>query len=171
MLSLLLGATNAHALIVSVEGQGDVPAEGMELTIDQAEEDELSGKTQMELKGNMLSTATPVTVTITRSETGVEDEFCCADQCTAGNGELSETKQFNPTGVVSWYAHYTPAPLSNVTVEYRFEAGGESRTITVHYIYDQEGVENVQSTTHKVRKTLKDGVVYIETENKTYTIL
>ena len=43
----LLMTINSHALVVSVEGQGDIPEEGMELTLTEAEEDILSGKMMM----------------------------------------------------------------------------------------------------------------------------
>ena len=73
------------ALIISVANYGDIPAEGMELTINEAEEDILSGDMLMKISGTLLST-NPLTVTITRSAEGLNDEFCCANQCTVGNG-------------------------------------------------------------------------------------
>ena len=113
------------ALIISVAGQGDIPAEGMELTINEAEEDILSGDMLMKLEGTLLCT-NPLTVTITRSAAGITDEFCCANQCTGGNGETSEDLSFTPDGMANWYIHYTPTPGSYETITYLFSDG--SRT-------------------------------------------
>ena len=88
-LILLLISSYAHALLVSVNGYDAVPEEGLSITIDKAEPDILSGKMQMGLKGNLICSST-LTVTITRTSTGLEDEFCLI-QCMEGNGETSQT--------------------------------------------------------------------------------
>ena len=144
---MLLWLTNADALIVSVNGSGDVPPEGLNLTIDQAGTDILTGEKRMELKGTLLSTA-PLQVTITRSEAGLTDEFCCAGQCTGGNGGKEETLRFSPSGLADWYAHYTPAPNSDITVIYTFSDGTDSRIVTVRYVYSTEGTAAVQADRH-----------------------
>ena len=158
------------ALIISVAGQGDIPAEGMELTINEAEEDILSGDMQMKVSGTLLST-NPLTVTITRSEEGLNDEFCCANQCTAGNGETSEDLSFTPDGMANWYIHYTPTPGSYQTITYLFSDGSESRSLTVHFDYTTQGIQNTDHSVDRVQKVLRDGILYIITDNKTYTIL
>ncbi|MBR0065466.1 MAG: hypothetical protein IJQ06_07740 [Paludibacteraceae bacterium] len=145
--AMLLWLTNADALIVSVNGSGDVPPEGMNLTIDQAETDILTGEKRMELQGTLLSTA-PLQVTISRPEAGLTDEFCCADQCTGGNGEKEETLHFSPSGATTWYAHYTPAPNSDVTITYTFSDGADTRTITVRYVYPTEGTAAIPAERH-----------------------
>ena len=73
----------------------------------------------------------------------------------------------------SWYAHYSPVPNSHETIVYTFTDANESLTITVHYFLGTEGMETVegQKTKDKSRKVLKDGILYIEKNNKTYTIL
>ena len=131
-LSLL--AMSANALIVSVNNYGDIEPEGMTITVTEAEEDLLSGKNQMNLTGTLL-TDNPLTVTIRRSEAGLDDEFCCANQCTTGNGLADETLSFQPNGMVNWFCHYTPAMNSDVTVRYTFHDGQDSLTLTVRYIY------------------------------------
>ena len=158
------------ALIISVAGQGDIPAEGMELTINEAEEDILSGDMQMKVSGTLLST-NPLTVTITRSAEGLNDEFCCANQCTAGNGETSEDLSFTPGGMANWYIHYTPTPGSYQTITYLFSDGSESRSLTVHFDYTTQGIQNTDHSVDRVQKILRDGILYIITDNKTYTIL
>ena len=92
---LLCVAPYANALIVSVQGHGEIPAEGLELTITEGEQDILSGKYQMSIYGNLLST-TPLTVTITRSAANLDDEFCCSERCTPGNQQSTETLYYTP---------------------------------------------------------------------------
>ena len=111
----------------------------------------------MSLEGSLLSDK-PLTVTITRSQAGIVDEFCCAGQCTAGNAQTTETRSFTPSGIVEWYIHYTPAPDSDVRV---------------HYIYEAQGIEplNAQPSSLKVRKILLDNHVYILHNKLKYQIL
>ena len=71
----LMWAMNANALIVSITGQGDIPAQGMELTLTEAEEDPLSGEKRMEINGTLLSSGA-LNVTIVRTAAGLNDEFC-----------------------------------------------------------------------------------------------
>ena len=158
------------ALIISVAGQGDIPAEGTELTVNEAYEDILSGDMQMKVSGTLLST-NPLTVTITRSAEGLNDEFCCANQCTVGNGETSEDLSFTPGGMANWYIHYTPTPGSYETITYLFSDGSESRSLTVHFDYTTQGIQNTDHSVDRVQKVLRDGILYIITDNKTYTIL
>lgn len=158
------------ALIINVAGQGDIPAEGMELTINEAEEDILSGDMLMKVSGTLLST-NPLTVTITRSAEGLNDEFCCANQCTVGNGKTSEDLSFTPDGMANWYIHYTPTPGSYETITYLFSDGSESRSLTVHFDYTTQGIQNTDHSVDRVQKVLRDGILYIITDNKTYTIL
>ena len=158
------------ALIISVANYGDIPAEGTELTVKEAYEDILSGDMQMKVNGTLLST-NPLTVTITRSAAGITDEFCCANQCTVGNKETSESLSFTPDGMANWYIHYTPTPGSYETITYLFSDGSESRSLTVHFDYTTQGIQNTDHSVDRVQKVLRDGILYIITDNKTYTIL
>lgn len=169
LLALCLICLNAHALIVSIDGLGDIPAEGLDTTLTTATIDLLSGETVMKLEGSLLATE-PLTVTITRSVAGLSDEFCCAGQCTSGNAETSETLQFTPGGMAQWYVHYMPVPGSDVRITYTFSAGGEERQLRVHYVYAAEGIESVRPT-DSVRKVLRDGHLYIVQPNNTLQIL
>lgn len=158
------------ALVISITGYDEIPEEGMELTINEAQEDIMTGDMQMKVEGSLICT-TPLTVTITRSTAGLKDEFCCAGQCTAGNGETTETLSFTPEGMAAWYIHYTPTPDSYETVTYLFNDGSESRSLTVHYDYTTQSVEQVQHPEVKTQKILRDGILYIIKNNKKYTIL
>lgn len=158
------------ALVISVTGYDDIPEEGMELTVNEAQEDILSGDIVMKVDGSLIC-SNPLTVTITRSAAGLTDEFCCAGQCTAGNGETTETLNFTPGGMASWYVHYTPTPGSYETITYLFDDGSENRTLTVHYDYTTQGVERIQNSEFRIQKVIQDGIIYIIKDNKKYTIL
>ena len=67
LLAALCMLQQAHALIVSVRGEGEVPEQGLELTVTEGEEDILTGQYTMELEGDLLTNAGSVTVQITRS--------------------------------------------------------------------------------------------------------
>lgn len=157
-------------LIINVAGFGEIPAEGLHIELTQAEEDPLTGEMRMDVNGTLLCSSA-LSVSITRSEAGLEDEFCCADQCTPGNGEQTELLAFMPGGMANWFAHYTPALNSDVNIVYVFSDGSETRTLTVRYLYSAEGIDAVQSKQTKMQKILKDGILYIEKDNKTYTVL
>ena len=156
------------ALIISVAGY-DIPAEGMDTTVTEAQCDVLSGKMQMSLDGSLISTA-PLTVTITRSAANLEDEFCCAGQCTTGNGETSQTLEFAPNGKASWYLHYYPQPDSDEQVTYTFSDGSESYQLRVRYAYKTQDIETI--TDHQspitVKKVLRDGIIYIISNDRIY---
>lgn len=157
-------------LIISISGLGEVPDEGMELTVTEATVDLLTNDPLMELDGNLLCSE-PLQVTITRSSSGLNDEFCCGITCHSGNGETSEVLEFTPGGMANWYVHYYPAPGSYETIQYTFTAGNESRTITVHFDYRAQGVESIQPSAFSIQKIMRDGILYIIHNNQTYTIL
>lgn len=160
----LLWTTNMHALIVSVDGYGDIPEEGLEITVTEAEEDILTGKPLVTIEGTLVNNGA-LNVTITRSITGISDEFCCAGECTAGNGQLTEILTFTPNGITNWFAHYEPAD-SFTTVVYTF-VGDQTRTLTVHYDVTQD-IETVDGLEPKARKILKDGIIYIINNDNIY---
>lgn len=158
------------ALVISVTGYEDIPEQGMEVTVNEAYEDILSGDMLMKVEGSLICT-NPLTVTITRSSEGLIDEFCCAGQCIGGNEETSQTLHFAPGGMASWYVHYTPTPGSYETITYLFDDGSENRTLTVHFDYTTQGVESIQNSEFRIQKVLRDGILYIIKDNKKYTIL
>lgn len=165
LLGCLLWAINANALIVSVNGQGDIPEEGMEITLTEARQDPLTDKLTVELDGTLLSTE-PLTVTISRSAAGIQDEFCCADVCKSGNGQTEETINYTPNGVASWFAHFSPAD-TYVTVVYTFSTATESRVLTVHYNVTQ-GLDDVQSEQTPCTKFIRNGLLFIQHGDKIY---
>ena len=170
LLLSLVWAINANALIVTVDEWGEVPEGGMEFRLEEAEEDPLTGELLMELKGTVLSNG-PLKVTIYRSSEGIIDEFCCAGQCTAGNGEKTEVLEFTPEGVANWFSHHTPkAGGDHEVVTYIFTDSVEERRVMVQYDYQAQAVESVNEEGENVQKVIKDGILYIIRNNKTYTI-
>lgn len=167
IVAMLWIAQAANALIVSTDEYGEVTEEGLEITIDEAETDLLTGLPLMELKGSISSNG-PVSVTIIRSQSGLEDQFCCADNCTNGNGGTSEDLQFTINGFAEWFVHYYPEVNTNVTVTYTFSDGSESRTLIVHYVYDTQAIEQISEEKGQAIKVLRDGLLYIIKNNKIY---
>lgn len=160
---------NTHALTVQVAEYGEVPAEGMEITVTDAYQDLLSGKITMGVEG-ALSYESSLTVTITRATTSLEDEFCCSGQCIPGNGQTIQSINYSPNSHTTWFAHYYPAADSQETIVYTFATETEIKTLTVHYNYSAEGVEEVK-TNNAGTKVIRNGILYIEKNNQTYTIL
>lgn len=160
-------ALNAQAIVVEVDGQGELTEEGMEFTVNEANIDPLSGLPVMSITGTLISNGA-LTVNITRSNAGITDEFCCAGQCQAGNGKTTQLLNYNPSGFATWYIHYNPAAGSNETITYTFSEGAESLTMTVHFNYDSQDVEQVSDTYKGTQKILKDGVVIIIKDDKVY---
>ena len=167
LLCLLL-TTNAHAITVSVEGQGEISEQGMELTLTTPEEDILTGDMMFKVEGSLICTG-QLTVSVERSVSGLSDEFCCAKQCIGGNEQSTEQLTFQPGGMADWYIHYTPANNSDVTVTYTFSDGTDSRRLTVHYTYTQD-IETISGQAPKARKIIRDGLLLIEHKDKIYNL-
>lgn len=170
ILMAIMAMQSANALTVSVQGEGEVLEEGLDLLITEGEVDILSGKYTMELNGTLLSATSQLTVQIYRSASGLEDEFCCSGNCTAGNGETVETKVFAVSGMANWYSHYVPTPGSDVTVRYVFDDGAEQRELRVHYVYSTEGLEEVQRDNVPCTKVLREGQVLIQSGEKLFDL-
>lgn len=169
-LTALLLMQSAQALIVSVKGEGEVSEEGMSLIITEGEEDILTGKYTMELEGDVLISSGELEMQIIRSANGLEDEFCCGNNCTAGNGETEETKTFNFNGKAQWYSHYVPIMGSNETIRYIFRDGEESLEVRVQYVYQTDAVSEVKDDKAATSKILRDGQVYILRDGQRFTV-
>ena len=165
MALISLISLHANALIVNVDGHGDIPEEGMEITISEAEEDLLTGELTVKLNGSLLCDEA-LTVTINRSVEGIVDEFCCAGACKSGNEETEETLHYTPDGMASWYAHFSPTD-TYVTVVYTFSTTSESRVLTVHYNVTQ-GLDEVQTDKAPCKKFIQNGLLFIHHNDKIY---
>lgn len=140
----LLCASQAKALIVSVDGYGEIE-DSLSLTIEEGEINPLTGLYEMEVKGHVLAASTSLNVTIRRSATELQDEFCCGGNCTAGNGQTEEVRQFSVSGLSTWFTHYSPAPNSDVTVSYTFDDGEQTLVLNVRYVRAAEGIDEVSA--------------------------
>lgn len=158
------------ALILNLAGYGEIPEEGLDLVVTEAEIDLTTDEPVMSLEGDLMADG-QLDVTITRSQSGIVDEFCCANQCTPGNKETTETRSFTPSGVTSWYIHYSPTPDSDVQITYHFADSEESRELRVRYIYSAQGIETIKNQKPEVQKILLDGHVYIISNHQIYQLL
>ena len=112
--------------------------------------DEDLEETLMEVRGQLYSDETEnITVTITRQNTGIIDQFCAAGNCIPGNGELNQVCEFTVgTAAIqrSWFTHYTPNKPSTEVIVYTFNDGvNPTIKLTVRYSYedDETAVEEV----------------------------
>jgi hypothetical protein len=102
----------------------------------------------MEVRGQLYSDESQnITVTITRQNTGVIDQFCAAGNCVPGNGELSQECEFT-IGTKpmqrSWFTHYTPIEAGNEVISYEFNDGvNPTIKLRIKYSYLMTAVEDV----------------------------
>ena len=120
------------------------------IVVSEYEYDEDLEEATMGVEGVMYSDETEnITVSITRSATGIFDQFCAAGNCVPGNSELTQELNFT-VGTLSsmrrWFTHYTVYEAGTETIAYTFDDGiNPTRTLTVKYSYNDENtaVEDV----------------------------
>ena len=157
------------ALILNLAGYGEIPEEGLDLVVTEAEIDQTTEEPMMSLKGNLLADG-QLDVTITRSQSGLTDQFCCGE-CLYGNGQTEQILQLSPQGPTDWNVHYYPTAKSDVQITYHFAEGEESRELRVRYIYSAQGIETIKNQKPEVQKILLDGHVYIISNHQIYQLL
>lgn len=123
--------------------------ENTTITVTEYEWDEDLEEALMEVKGQLYSDeSNNITVTITRQNTGVIDQFCAAGNCVPGNGELNQVCEFtigSNTMMRSWFTHYTPMEEGTEVINYEFNDGvNPSITLTIKYSYETTAVEDVE---------------------------
>ena len=120
------------------------------IVVSEYEYDEDLEEATMGVEGVMYSDDTQdITVSITRSATGIFDQFCAAGNCVPGNSELTQELNFT-VGTLSsmrrWFTHYTVYEAGTETITYTFDDGiNPTLTLTVKYSYNDENtaVEDV----------------------------
>ena len=120
------------------------------IVVSEYEYDEDLEEATMGVEGVMYSDETEnITVSITRSSTGIFDQFCAAGNCVPGNSELTQELNFT-VGTLSsmrrWFTHYTVYEAGTETIAYTFDDGiNPTLTLTVKYSYNDENtaVEDV----------------------------
>ena len=133
------------------------------IVVSEYEYDEDLEEATMGVEGVMYSDDTQdITVSITRSATGIFDQFCAAGNCVPGNSELTQELNFT-VGTLSsmrrWFTHYTVYEASTETIAYTFNDGiNPTLTLTVKYSYLDED-------------TAVEDVVVRPTDNAIYNLL
>ena len=127
--------------------------ENTTITITEYEWDEDMGEALMEVKGQLYSDESEnITVTITRQNTGIIDQFCAAGNCVPGNEELTQVCEFTiGTSAMqrSWFTHYTTMEAGEEVISYEFNDGvNPVITLTIKYSYSMTAVENVVAPQH-----------------------
>ena len=120
------------------------------IVVTEYEYDEDLEEALMEVRGQLYSDESQnITVTITRKNTGIIDQFCAVGNCVPGNGELTQVCEFT-VGTAdfqrSWFTHYTPIEPSTEVIIYTFNDGvNPTIKLTVRYSYedDETAVEEV----------------------------
>ena len=133
------------------------------IVVSEYEYDEDLEEATMGVEGVMYSDETEnITVSITRSATGIFDQFCAAGNCIPGNSELTQELNFT-VGTLSsmrrWFTHYTVYEAGTETIAYTFDDGiNPTLTLTVKYSYNDEN-------------TAVEDVVVRPTDNAIYNLL
>ena len=133
------------------------------IIVSEYEYDEDLEEATMGVEGVMYSDDTEnITVSITRSATGIFDQFCAAGNCIPGNSELTQELNFT-VGTLSsmrrWFTHYTVYEAGTETIAYTFDDGiNPTLTLTVKYSYKDEN-------------TAVEDVVVRPTDNAIYNLL
>lgn len=133
------------------------------IIVSEYEYDEDLEEATMGVEGVMYSDDTQdITVSITRSATGIFDQFCAAGNCVPGNSELTQELNFT-VGTLSsmrrWFTHYTVYEAGTETIAYTFDDGiNPTLTLTVKYSYNDEN-------------TAVEDIVVRPTDNAIYNLL
>jgi hypothetical protein len=123
------------------------------IVVTEYEYDEDLEEALMEVRGQLYSDESQnITVTITRKNTGIIDQFCAAGNCVPGNGELTQVCEFT-VGTAdfqrSWFTHYTPLEASEELITYTFSDGiNPASTLTIKYSYMMTPVDNIVAPQH-----------------------
>ena len=139
-----------HITVNQVIDDEDVTTEitkNTTITTTEYEWDEDLEEATMGVTGSLYSDETEnITVTITRQNTGIIDQFCAGGSCTYGNEELIQVCELTVGTIFqrSWFTHYYPTEAGNEIIDYTFDDGvNPAITLTVKYSYLMTAVENI----------------------------
>lgn len=170
-LGIALAAGAQAGLIINVTGHGEITGDSLEITINEATLNPLTEEMQMKVEGTLLVNTQALSVSIFRSEEGLEDEFCCGGDCRGGNGLTADRAAFDATswnGPQNWYVHFTPkASGANVAIRYLFSDGTEQKQLIVHFVYEGTGLEDVEAETNAPQGVYTLFGQQIRTDNST----
>ena len=122
--------------------------ESTTIIVNEYEWDEDLEEATMGVTGQLYSDESPnITVTITRQNTGILDQFCAGGSCIYGNEELTQICELTIGSMPmerQWTTHLTIAEASTTTIIYSFNDGvNPVITLTVKYCYLTSAVENI----------------------------
>ena len=140
-----------HLTVNQVIDEEEVATEITEnttITVTEYEWDEDLEEATMGVTGQLYSDESPnITVTITRQNTGILDQFGAGGSCIYGNEELTQICELTIGSMPmerQWTTHLTIAEASTTTIIYSFNDGvNPVITLTVKYCYLTSAVENV----------------------------
>lgn len=121
--------------------------ESTTIIVNEYEWDEDLEEATMIVEGQLYSDESQtITVTITRQNTGIIDQFCAGGNCMYGNAGLTQVCPLTVATAFQrgWSAHYTPLQAGVETITYTFDDGvNPAIVLTVKYSYLTNAVENV----------------------------
>ena len=121
--------------------------ESTTIIVNEHEWDEDLEEATMTVEGKLYSDESQaITVTITRQNTGINDQFCAGGSCTYGNTELTQVCPLTVAAAFQrgWSAHYIPQQAGVETITYTFDDGvNPAIVLTVKYSYLANAVENI----------------------------
>ena len=126
MASMLLTAHAGMGLSISYWDENDEEViteitKDTTIVVTECEEDFISGKMVMSLEGYVTPANKQLNVTIERSATTLNDQFCLGS-CYQGNGELKQELSiglFSATG--DWQTHFFPTEPGITIITYTFD--------------------------------------------------
>lgn len=159
MASVLLTAHASMGLSISYWDENDEEViteitKDTTIIVTEYEEDFISGKMVMSLAGYVTPANKKLNVTIERSSSHSNDQFCLGS-CFQSNGELKQELSidlFTATG--DWQTHLYPTEPGITTIAYTFDDSvNPAITLTVKYSYLTSAVDNVVASQHS-------GIIY-----------
>lgn len=159
MASMLLTAHASMGLSISYWDENDEEViteitKDTTIIVTEYEEDFISGKMVMSLAGYVTPANKKLNVTIERSSSHSNDQFCLGS-CFQSNGELKQELSidlFTATG--DWQTHLYPTEPGTTTITYTFDDSvNPAITLTVKYSYQTSAVDNVVASQHS-------GIIY-----------
>lgn len=157
--SMLLNAHASMELSISYWDENDEEVitaitKDTTIVVTEYEEDFISGKMVMSLEGYVTPANKQLNVTIERSATTLNDQFCLGS-CYQGNGDLKQELSiglFSATG--DWQTHFFPTEPGTTTIAYTFDDSvNPAITLIVKYSYLTSAVDNVVAPLH-------NGIIY-----------
>ncbi len=138
--SFLDGSKNS-TMVVSMNGM--MLTKDTTISVTEFEKDELAsaGKEYVATLRGKVQGVEGFRVSVHRSETGLEDEFCAADNCRMGDGEVDQDFDFvlRGTDAADWYTHFYPqsGKQSGTTYTYTFKNHEKAIKLTIKYVFEK----------------------------------